>query len=394
MSNLTKLYQKDKTIFSKKKFLVPEKYNTVKKKVSTKTPAPSKTIKEETIVVDLKKYNLDALPEVSLEDLNDDQNVFADPSIKKKKENKQLARSVLEELAKLKVDQPTTKPFCQITQDGASIVLLFTDWHIGKVINSRTGKRVFDTKIARDRVKNTLLPLVTEYIRRIQSSYAIDEIVVLFGGDMIENDIIFDTQRFRVDGGVAVQFRNACEIIFDFISQLRHIADLISIGRSSPSIPIRIECVGGNHGRASSLSETGESSWDVAIYSALDLIIKSSNIENVFLQYSMEDFKEVTIRNHVGILTHSAPPQSETASAKSIFGGWYENFMYDFFCYGHRHHWGLSTFNGRPLFMNGCLCGPDDYSDKLAVKDEWSQLVWTITDNDVMNNLMRLKEKK
>jgi hypothetical protein len=390
MSNLTKLYQKDKSIFNKP---VQKKTKTVLTPKSIgKTRAvmvPKKAMIENRVIVDLTKHDLDDLPEVSLEDLNDDQNVFADPSIRKKKENKQLARSVLEELAKLKVDQPQLKPSIKMTKNGASIVLLFTDWHIGKVINSRTGKRVFDTKIARDRVKNTLLPLVTDYIEKTKSSFIVDEIVVLFGGDIIENDIIFDTQRFRIDGGVAVQFRNACEIIFDFLSELRSITNLLGI-----PVPIRVECVGGNHGRASSLSETGESSWDIAIYSALDLIIKSSNLEGVSLEYAIEDFKEVNIRNHIGILTHSAPPQSETASAKSKFGGWYENFKYDFFCYGHRHHWGLSTFNGRPLFMNGCLCGPDDYSDKLAVKDEWSQLAWTITDNDVMNNLIRLKEKK
>jgi hypothetical protein len=149
----------------------------------------------------------------------------------------------------------------------------------------------------------------------------------------------------------------------------------------------------GNHGRAGKDSETPVCSWDTAVYAALDLAFRESGEKNVQVSYSLEDYNLINVRGHRGLIVHHAPPQSESPGAKKFFGGKYEIFDYDFMAYGDLHHWAASCYNGKPLLMNGSLCGYDDYAISLSVRDDWSQLLWVATDEDPVEHLTRFKRK-
>lgn len=363
---------------------LPVKKETIKLEKEKPSPKPSAFFTKTSEAISALTVD-EALIDLTME-IESMADNFADPSVRRNTEMKLLSRQVVNELLKVNVKPPLKEYNVKLTKEGGTLVVLFSDWHMGKVINHISGERLYDSEIAHNRIVNELTPTIVEKIKTFKDSIVIDEVVLIFAGDIVENDIIFETQRFRIDSGVAVQLKNVTNAIMEFIFRIRD--------AFGANVPIRLECVGGNHGRASKASEVGESSWDTAVYAALDLALRYSSIKNVKINYELEEFKLIKIRNYTGLISHAAPPQSETASARAKFGGWYENFNYDFFCYGHRHHWGVSTFNGRPLFMNGSLCGPDDFSNKLAVRDEWSQLMWIMTDSDIVNNLMRLKEKK
>jgi hypothetical protein len=274
-------------------------------------------------------------------------------------------------------------------KNGESLCMLFSDWHVGKVIKTRSGKHIFDSAIAIDRITNEIPEQFEDYISNRVSSKNIEEIVIFFAGDIVDNDIIYPGQRLHVDNGVAVQFRDAINAIHIMIKKFRLAADK-HIGKN---IPIRIECITGNHGRAGKDSETPICSWDTAAYAALDLTMRASNATNIEIGYSLEDQRVTNVRGLRALMIHHLPPQTETPSAKKTFGGLYEIFDYDFVVYGDLHHWGVGCWQGKPSIMNGSLCGYDDYAISLALRDDWSQLMWIVTDSEPIQELTRFKRR-
>lgn len=282
------------------------------------------------------------------------------------------------------------KPFkLKRTAKGQTLMLLFSDWHFGKVIKTSSGRTLFNSEIAKKRIEETITNKVVERLYYMGKDARIEDVCIVLAGDIVDNDIIYDTQRFHVDSGVAEQFHGVTRAILNMIINLKKALKEIY----KKDIPITLECLTGNHGRSGKMSELGICSWDTAVYSALQLVInQTDDIKNVKVNFTVEDFKVIDVRGHRGLILHKGPPQAETAAAKKKFGGWYEIFEYDFAMYGHLHHWGVATYNGRPLFMNGSLCGYDDFALGLAVRDDWSQLMWTVSEDEVMNQLVRIKE--
>jgi len=307
-----------------------------------------------------------------------------------KKESKDMLRETMAKLGALgKAYTSSYEHFGNIefTEEGESLCILFSDWHIGKVIKKPGGDTIFNTEIAIKRITESFVPQIMKIIKNVNKEKVIEDVRLFFVGDLIDNDIVYTTQRLHIDDPVAKQFHNAARAIMVFIAGLR--ASFASIG--SPDIPIKIESVPGNHGRGSEFSDDAGCSWDTALMSTVDLAVKYGEIPNVEVKFSWDKYLMVDVRGHKGLLRHGAPPQAETAAGKAKFGGWNELFDYDFVCYGHVHHWGVNTYNGKPLFRNGALCGTDDLAIEMAVGDAWSQLVWGVSDSEIPTFINRLK---
>lgn len=292
------------------------------------------------------------------------------------KGNKELGKSL----------KPLSTPKIKLKKEGKSLCLLFSDWHYGKVIKTKSGSMIYNSEIAHKRIAEELVPQVVANIRKVGASKEIDEVIIVLAGDMVDNDIIYDTQRFQIDSGVAEQFHGLSRAIMDMIFMVK--SEFKGLGYKD--VPIRLECLTGNHGRSGKSSDIPVCSWDVALYSSLDLAIRMSSLKNVDLNFSLEEFSIFEVRNHRALIVHQAPPQGETPSAKKKFGGWYEIFDYDLMMYGHLHHWGVSCYNGRPLLMNGSLCGYDEFAIGLGVRDDWSQLMWTVSDDKPVDALLSM----
>jgi hypothetical protein len=157
------------------------------------------------------------------------------------------------------------------------------------------------------------------------------------------------------------------------------------------NVEILLDCMVGNHGRATKDSETPICSWDTAVYSAIDLAVRTAKLSNVHVTFSLNDFHVTDVKGHRLLMKHHAPPTSETGAAKKVFGGLNEIFDFDFMVYGDLHHWAAHCYNGKPLLMNGSLCGYDEYAISLGVRDAWSQLIWTTTEQKPVNFLQRME---
>jgi predicted phosphodiesterase len=248
-----------------------------------------------------------------------------------RKETKEIVR---EEIAKFKALQKmfgSTKPAKYVKGDDAtSLCIIFSDWHFGKIIK-QDGEFVYNSQIAYERITQEMIPQIMQCYAKLNKTDVVDEIRIFMLGDHMENDIIYENQRFHIDQPVS------------------------------------------------------------ALYMALDTALSYSKIKNIEVRYGYGASKIVDVKGHKGLLRHWAPAQSETPSAKSKFGGWSEIYQYDFLCYGHYHNWGVNTYHGKPIFRNGSLCGTDSYAKDLALSCEWGQLMWGVTKENVMTFLQRIK---
>lgn len=310
--------------------------------------------------------------------------------ISARKESKEMVWETMAKLKSLRRIYDSSFDLYQdvvLSEDKETLCILFSDWHFGKVIKKPGGEIIYNSEVAFKRVTEDLAPQIIQIINNVGRTGRIQDVRIFFVGDIIDNDIVYSTQRLHIDKPVASQFHDVLRAIMIFIGALRKSFAEIGV----PNIPILIESVPGNHGRGSEFSDDAGCSWDTAVMSALDLAVRVGQIPNLQVKFALDKYLMVDIRGHKGLLRHGAPPQAETSAGKAKFGGWNDLFKFDFLCYGHVHHWGINTYNGKPLFRNGALCGTDDYAIELAVGDNWGQLVWGVSNNEVLTFMDRLR---
>jgi len=308
---------------------------------------------------------------------------------KARRETKELIREELAKFSQMKrifnnsVDHFRDVP---ITEEGETLCIALSDWHFGKNTYLH-GKSVFNSEIAFKRVAEVIAPQIVENIKRLGRTSVIEDVRIFLLGDLIENDIMYETQRLHIDKPVSAQFNDALKSLMILLGAIK--GAFTDIGM--PEIDIKIDCLTGNHGRAHGRQDTGECSWDTALYMAAEVALDYSGMKNISIDYTFDLYKTVEIRGNKGLLRHWAPSQAETSGAKAKLGGWNEIFDYDFMVYGHYHHWGVNTFHGKPLFRNGSLCGTDDYAINLSVSDDWGQLMWGCSKNDPCTFIHRIR---
>jgi calcineurin-like phosphoesterase family protein len=306
-----------------------------------------------------------------------------------RRETKEMIREELAKFSQInKIFNSTLDHYRDVplTSTGETLCIQLSDWHFGKntLIN---GEPTFNSEIAFKRVTEVLAPQIVNHVKRLGRSSEIEDVRIFILGDMIENDIMYETQRMHIDKQVSSQFNDALKAIMIMLGAIR--GAFADIGK--PDIDIKIDGLTGNHGRAHGKQDTGECSWDTCLYMAVETALQYSELKNISIDYSFDAYKIVEVRGQRGLLRHWAPSQAETGSARAKLGGWNEIFDYDFLCYGHYHHWGVNTYHGKPLFRNGSLCGTDDYAINLSVSDDWGQLMWGCSKDDPCTFIHRLR---
>jgi len=125
-----------------------------------------------------------------------------------------------------------------------SALLHLTDWQLGKETSS------YSSDVCRERVEKVVQKTIR--LAEIQrASHPVDEIVVMLGGDMIENIQTFPGQPFEVDStlfGMVFEAANLIESVL--LTLLEHFQT------------VRVYEVAGNHGRIGKKSDGVPDNWD------------------------------------------------------------------------------------------------------------------------------------
>jgi hypothetical protein len=303
------------------------------------------------------------------------------------KEKKEFLKEEMARIRALKREYGTTQKWVKTiktSKDKEALCIMFSDWHVGKVIKDLNGVMTFNTPKALE-LADLYAKRIVQYVADHALHKRIDEVVLMLLGDLIDNEIIYDTQVHKIDMPVMLQKQHACRGIINFVDTLEQ--GLKALGMKSPRI--RIEGLRGNHGRVQK-GALEVSSWEVVIYDTLDLYFAALGKKNITVGFSLEDTRLIDVKGTVGLLRHKAPPQAETPSARAKLGGWRDLHNWDWLVHGHFHHWGINSWNSRPVFRNGAFPGQDDLAMEMGVGDLRCQLIFGVNKNECPSFMQRI----
>jgi len=255
----------------------------------------------------------------------------------------------------------------------AEVALLHsTDWQLGKqtlTYNSKEAERLIKQSIEK-----------TIRIADIhRQDHPVKEVVLMLGGDLVENTTIFPSQVYEVDSDVMSQFVDVSRILIDITRTL-----LANFEK------VTVVCEPGNHGRIGKFGELPKDiNWDKLAYMFAGQALKDE--KRLTWQMSKEDIQRVVIGNYKALLIHGDEIRWGTASTIVRFADRWKSGAYKFFdeveqitkgfdfrdlYIGHYHQhqsWNMANGEGS-VFMSGAVETGNRYArDLLASNGAASQ---------------------
>jgi predicted phosphodiesterase len=277
-------------------------------------------------------------------------------------------------LPKTEIKTSTYKPI-----DGDTLIVHFTDWHVGRIVKNEDGNEIYDIKIFKERVNKLLSEILTLLDSYITKGTPIKDVVILSTGDILDGMGIFSSQETVSETSPPFQVMLAVEVIQNFILSL-----------TDRKLSVSFYGVRGNHGeiREGGKTKDPNANWDLMLYLFLQfwakVVIKNGKIK---VYYSELDYLNLTIQGWKYHIRHIAPQQSETATGKAKFLGWARKHNCDVIISGHYHHYSVSDKAGITIIKGGSLVGSDEYSEQLAEESEPIQLIFGCSKNRPMTFL-------
>jgi hypothetical protein len=268
---------------------------------------------------------------------------------------------------------PVPVPPKDIRKKRGEVALLHsTDWQLGKQTLT------YNTKECERLVKQSIEKTIR--IANIQrADHPVKEIVLMLGGDIVENTTIFPAQVYEVDSDIMTQFVEASRILIDIVRIL-----LANFEK------VTVVCEPGNHGRIGKFGELPKDiNWDKLTYMFAGQALRAE--KRLDWQMSKEDIQRVTIGNYKALLIHGDEIRWGTASTIVRFADRWKSGAYKFFdevdnitkgfdfrdlYIGHYHQhqsWNMANGEGS-VFMSGAVETGNRYArDLLASNGEPSQ---------------------
>jgi len=268
---------------------------------------------------------------------------------------------------------PVPAPLKDSRKKRGEVALLHsTDWQLGKQTLT------YNTKECERLVKQSVEKTIR--IANIQrADHPVKEIVLMLGGDIVENTTIFPAQVYEVDSDVMTQFVEASRILIDIVRTL-----LANFEK------VTVVCEPGNHGRIGKFGELPKDiNWDKLTYMFAGQALKDE--KRLTWQMTKEDIQRVEIGAYKALLIHGDEIRWGTASTIVRFADRWKSGAYKFFdevdsltkgfdfrdlYIGHYHQhqsWNMANGEGS-VFMSGAVETGNRYArDLLASNGEPSQ---------------------
>jgi len=218
------------------------------------------------------------------------------------------------------------------TSSGAEdIVLHLTDLHIGDLVEDEHGNVIYNTDIA-----VSVVDYVTQKTIQLKETMGamleFDTLHVLWGGDMITNENIYEGQAFDIEAMLADQMSAAVGALTRQVKSLSEEFDAINVVAQP-----------GNHGKTRASGVSKQANMDLVTYRWIDDRLREAGLSNVnFTTSETTWFKTFPLRGGEwhGFLTHgndSAKHVDSTAASSRDWRGWLNEFNFDVAYRGHYH---------------------------------------------------------
>jgi len=219
----------------------------------------------------------------------------------------------------------------QPTEGNEDMVLHMTDLHIGDVVEDQFGNVIYNTEIAKDVVDHiTQKTIELKYLMANIAEF--DTLHLLWGGDMITNENIYDGQAWDVDSMLADQMSAAVEVL---TRQVKSFCDQFDV--------VNILAQPGNHGKTRASGVSKQANMDLVTYRWIDDRLREAGLDNLnYITSESTWYRTFTLRNGKwkGFLTHgqdSAKHADSTAASSRDWRGWLNEINFDIAYRGHYH---------------------------------------------------------
>lgn len=330
-------------------------YDSVQKKV--------KSLREESIDIATSRSTSDNV-EKSVDELlhtkqNDDLKMV-DVSSTLRRERKELAKAWLQGVIDVTDEIKDRLAYygsrSVVQSNKSTLCVLLSDTHFGK------HTKWFDLETARKRMEGIPFQIKNQPLPEI------DEIVVILAGDMIEGEDIYPTQNTHIECSALEQVQACTESIWKTLVTFRQLF----------KCPVRVETCPGNHGRVSRTANE-KTNWDNVVYHLLRVMATMHKDDNLIVNCNFESFRNFKVKDKVGLAYHHGVQHTGTASMRVKVAGWMQSKKFDFLVHGHWHEWHVGNWLGKFVIGNGCMCGPDDLAERMAVEDDARQAFFLVT---------------
>lgn len=244
---------------------------------------------------------------------------------------------------------------------GMTKELLLSDIHFGKLTEE------FNLKVLKKRLEEVVHATIGE-IERDSKEYNIDEIVVAFLGDIIENYTMHGLESAK-----GCEFGNAKQV-YEALKNLFHI---VIVPLNQLGIKMRVVGVTGNHdrdGTQRTFHNPGEENFTYVIYNTLKDFADIAGLKNIEFIVPKDPWAVVEIYGNKVLYEHydnAKSPDRKNLETLMTKRAHQLNVIVDYMRGGHFHE-PTSFRNGR-IQVNGCLTGNDSYASVLGYNGEASQ---------------------
>jgi len=234
------------------------------------------------------------------------------------------------------------------------MLLHLTDLHIGDKVEDQAGNVVYDSDAASNVVEK-----VTKQTLKLKDTMGgvadYDTLHILYGGDMITNENIYDGQAFDIESMLADQMTTAVNAM---TQQIKSLSDHFET--------INVMCQPGNHGKTRASGVSKQANMDLVGYRWLKDRILESDIANVDFTISEATwFVTFPLRGGKwkGFLTHGQDSHQHvdsTAASKGRWRGWLNEYDFDVAFRGHYHESRIENIQNGPLVVESPSPKPSD----------------------------------
>ena len=267
-----------------------------------------------------------------------------------------------------KIEKETEFPEVTIKKPENEIAVLYlSDIHMG-AIQEHNGEVVYNSKIAKGKIKQ-IYTNASKILDMVERYHEIDEIHIAFLGDIIENDIIYENQKYEIDKRPLEQVSDAVSSFVPFIKKY-----------AKDYNRVHIHTVRGNHGRLSNEAHEDDN-WDNIFYHMLKLSLK--NVDNVQFNIGENGWNSFYLFNKKIGLTHgeNMHHQASTSAGEDKFLKQIVKRDLDELHLGHFHERKSEEVLGKMVYWNGAAKPTGQFEDKIGVESIPTQTMMTYSED-------------
>lgn len=243
-----------------------------------------------------------------------------------------------------------------------SIVIVIGDTHMGDVVEDSHNNEVFNSEICQALFEH-FTKKTLELAEMMESVTDFDHVTLLWTGDMVTNENIYDGQSFDIDNMLADQLSMAVEMM---VQQVKTYAEHF------PSVSV--VAVPGNHGLSRASGVSGQHNMDLLAYRWVQDRLVEAGYDNI--DYNVSEathYRNFDVRGWRGHLRHGHNGKihvDATSSSQSEWRGWQMKHGFDFAVRGHVHTSRREdVLNEYTVFTAPSMKKGEEFAEKIGLPD-------------------------